>query len=452
MEKRNISFSPPDITEAEIQEVAEALRSGWITTGPRTKMLECRIKAYIETGKNDVDCNDREAIAKYGQKVVCLNSATAAEELNLRVLGIGEGDEVIVPAYSYTASASAAIHCGAKVVFVDIQKDGDKYTHCPEMDYDALETLITPRTKAIIPVDLGGIVCDYDRIFEIVEKKRDLFTPLDDHSNPLKDIGSRIQAGLGRVAVVCDAAHALGASRIVSYTGKGKLSIPERRNVGAIADFTSFSFHAVKNFTTAEGGASTWCLPESVEVTDAEIYKMFQLLSLHGQNKDALAKTKIGAWEYDIIGPWYKCNMTDIMAAIGLIQLDRYPGLLARRVEIMKRYDATCDELGITHLVHHTDIMDSSNHLYLIRIPGADVEKRNHLIEAMAERGVATNVHYKPMPMMTAYKNLGWDIKDFPNTYDYYRNLITLPLHTKLSDDDMEYVCEMLREVVRDSK
>lgn len=448
MEKRTIGFSPPDISEAEIAEVIEALRSGWITTGSRTKMLECRLKAYIETGDTTIDCNGKEAITKYAQKVVCLNSATAAEELNLRVLGIGEGDEVIVPAYSYTASASAAIHCGATVKFVDIQKDGDKDSHCPEMDYDALKAAITEKTKAIIPVDLGGIVCDYDRIFEIVEKKRDLFKPMDDHSDPLKGIGSRIQAGLGRVAVVCDAAHALGASRMVSTTGAGKLEKPERRNVGAIADMTSFSFHAVKNFTTAEGGASTWCLPESVDVSDAEIYKMFQLLSLHGQNRDALAKTKIGAWEYDIIGPWYKCNMTDIMAAIGLRQLDRYSGLLERRVEIIKRYDATCDELGISHLVHHTDVMDSSNHLYLIRIPGADVEKRNHLIEAMAERGVATNVHYKPMPMMTAYKNLGWKIEDFPNTYAYYENLITLPLHTKLSDEDVEYVCKCLRDVM----
>ena len=452
MEKRTISFSPPDISELEIAEVVGALRSGWITTGPRTKILECRMAAYIETGKNDVDCNGSEAIEKYSQRVVCLNSATAAEELNLRILGIREGDEVIVPAYTYTASASAAIHCGATVKFVDIQKDGDSDTHMPEMDYDALEEAITPKTKAIITVDLGGIVCDYDRIFEIVEKKRSLFAPLNDHSDPLSDLGSRIQKAIGRVAVVADCAHSLGASRVVSHTGKGIVE-KKKRYCGAIADFTSFSFHAVKNFTTAEGGAATWCLPERVYesgVTDAEINKMFQLLSLHGQNKDALAKTKIGAWEYDIIGPWYKCNMTDIMAAIGLRQLDRYKGLLERREQIMKWYDETCDELGLTHMIHHVDGMDSSNHLYLIRVPGIDVEQRNEIIEKMAERGVATNVHYKPLPMMTAYKACGWDIKDFPNSFNYYRNLITLPLHTKLTDEDVEYVCEMLKEVVKD--
>ena len=301
MPKRTISFSPPDISELEIAEVAEALRSGWITTGPRTKMLECRLAAYIETGDNTVDCTTKEAIAKYSQRVVCLNSATAAEELNLRILGIGPGDEVIVPAYTYTASATSAIHCGATVKFVDIQKDGDSRTHCPEMDYDALESAITEKTKAIVPVDLGGIVCDYDRVFEIVERKKNLFTSLDDHSNPLADLGSRIQHAIGRVAVVADCAHSLGASRVVAG---------ERKYCGAIADFTDFSFHAVKNFTTAEGGASTWLPLEGIE--NSEIYHMYQLLSLHGQNKDALAKTKIGAWEYDIIGPWYKCNMTDI--------------------------------------------------------------------------------------------------------------------------------------------
>ena len=450
MEKRTIQFSPPDITELEINEVAEALRSGWITTGPRTKMLECRFAAYFETGKTDIDCTTKEAIAKYSQKVVCLNSATAAEELNLRILGLGPGDEVIVPAYSYTASASAAIHCGATVKFVDIQKDGDSITHCPEMDYDALEAAITPATKAIIPVDLGGIVCDYDRIFEIVERKRDLYTPMLSDGTPLNDLSASIQRGLGCVAVVADCAHSLGASRTVSHTGEGEVT-PERRYCGRIAHMSSFSFHAVKNYTTAEGGASTWCLPQSVYdegVTDAQIYKMYQLLSLHGQNKDALAKTKVGAWEYDIIGPWYKCNMTDIMAAIGLRQLDRYLGLLDRRVEMMKRYDAACDELGISHMVHHTENMDSSNHLYLIRIPEIGVEERNEIITRMAERGVATNVHYKPMPMMTAYKALGWDIKDFPNTYDYYHNLITLPFHTLLSDEDVEFVVQTLKAVV----
>lgn len=326
MEKRQISFSPPDISNLEIGEVIETLRSGWITTGPRTKLLERRLAAYIETGKTDIDCTTDEAVEMYSNRVVCLNSATAAEELNLRLLGIGPGDEVIIPAYTYTATASAVIHCGATVRFMDIQKDGDLNTHCPEMDYDALEAAIGPKTKAIIAVDLGGIVCDYDRIFEIVERKRKLFTPLNKHSDVLSDLSSRIQTGLNRVAVLSDAAHALGASRSVSHTGKGIVE-KKRRWVGAIADFTSFSFHAVKNFTTGEGGASTWCLPEEVYeegVTDGEIYKFYQLLSLHGQNKDALTKTKIGAWEYDIIGPWYKCNMTDIMAGIGLRQLDRY--------------------------------------------------------------------------------------------------------------------------------
>ena len=445
MEKPKISFSPPDISDLEIAEVAEALHSGWITTGPRTKLLEKRLAAYIDTGKNDAECE------QYSNRVVCLNSATAAEELNLRILGVRPDDEVIVPAYTYTSSASAAIHCGATVKFVDVQKDGDPNTHMPEMDYEKLEAAITEKTKAIVAVDLGGIVCDYDKIFEIVEEKKALFKPLDDHSDPLSDLGSRIQNALGRVAVVADCAHSLGASRILSHTGKGE-GEKTRHYCGDIADFTSFSFHAVKNFTTAEGGASTWCLPEAVyEVTaDEEIYKMFQLLSLHGQNKDALAKTKIGAWEYDIIGPWYKCNMTDIMAAIGLRQLDRYPGLLERRMQIMKRYDETCENLGISHMVHHTSAMDSSNHLYLIRIPGIDVEDRNRIIELMAEKGVATNVHYKPLPMMTAYKEMSGGIEKYPNAYDYYRNLVTLPFHTLLSDEDVEYVCECLKEVVRE--
>lgn len=458
MEKRTISFSPPDISELEIAEVAEALRSGWITTGPRTKMLECRLAAYIETGRTDIDCTTKEAIKQYSQRVVCLNSATAAEELNLRVLGVGPGDEVIVPAYTYTASASAAIHCGAKVVFVDIQKDGDKTTHMPEMDYDALEAAITERTKAIVVVDLGGIVADYDRVFEIVERKRNLFRAMDDHSNPLADLSSRIQAGLGRVAVLSDAAHALGASRVGEWSGKGK-GEKKKRWVGRIADFTDFSFHAVKNFTTAEGGASTWCLPQSVYdtgVTDAEIYKFYQLLSLHGQNKDALSKSKLGSWEYDIIGPWYKCNMTDIMAGIGLRQLDRYLSLLSRREEMMKKYDEACDELGISHLVHHTTVekdgigMDSSNHLYLIRVPGIGEAERNEIIEKMAEKGVATNVHYKPLPMMTAYSKSSGGIEQYPNAYDYYMNLITLPFHTLLSDEDVEYVCKCLKETVQE--
>ena len=432
MEKRMISFSPPDISDLEIQEVAEALRSGWITTGPRVKLLERRLAAYIETGDTSVDTEANKDY--YSNRVVCLNSATAAEELNLRILGIKPGDEVIVPAYTYTATASAAVHCGATVKFVDIQKDGDKTTHAPEMDYDKLEAAITEKTKAIIPVELGGIVCDYDKIFEIVERNKNLFTPLDDHSNPLADLSSRIQKAMGRVAVVADCAHSLGASRIV---GGQKLYC------GAIADFSSFSFHAVKNFTTAEGGAAAWRAIPGID--NAEIYKFYQLLSLHGQNKDALAKTQIGAWEYDIIGAWYKCNMTDIMAAIGLRQLGRYQGLLKRRTEIIKKYDAVCDELGITHLVHHTDTVDSSNHLYLTRIPGITEAQRNELIVKLAEAGVTTNVHYKPLPMMTAY---GKDCSDYPNAYDYYHNLITLPLHTLLSDEDVEYVCDVLKAVM----
>ncbi len=436
MNHRVIPFSPPDISDLEIAEVTQALRSGWITTGPRTKLLERRLAAYIETGRTDIDCACDEGIARWGNRVVCLNSATAAEELNLRILGVGEGDEVLVPAYTYTASASAAIHCGAKVRFIDIQKDGDPVTHMPEMDYDALEAAITEKTRAIVTVDLCGIVCDYDRVFDIVERKRALFTPKESDGTPLGDLNSRIQKALGRVAVVADCAHSLGASRV--FHG-------EKRFCGAIADFSDFSFHAVKNFTTAEGGASTWLPLDGI--SNEEIYKMYQLLSLHGQSKDALAKSTIGAWEYDIIGPWYKCNMTDIMAAIGLRQLDRYPSLLARRVEIIRKYDAACDALGISHLQHHTPGMDSSNHLYLIRIPGIGAEERNAIITKMAERGVATNVHYKPLPMMTAY---GADCTAWPNAYDYYHNLITLPLHTLLSDEDVEAVCEALKESVKD--
>lgn len=401
LKKRNILFSPPDITDLEINEVIETLKSGWITTGPRTKELEKKLAEYCHTNK-----------------VVCLNSATAAEELNLRVLGIGEGDEVIVPAYTYTATASAVIHVGAKVVFIDSQKDN------AEMDYEAVEKAITEKTKAIVAVDLGGIICDYDKIFEIVNKKKNLFKANND-----------IQKAMGRIAVLADCAHALGASR------NGKMA-------GEIADFTSFSFHAVKNFTTAEGGASTW---RSIDgISDEDLYKQYQLYSLHGQNKDALAKTQLGSWEYDIVGPWYKCNMTDIMAAIGLKQLERYEGLLKRRKEIINKYDEMCDRLGIKHLVHYTDKSSSSGHLYLTRIPGITNEQRREIIVKMAEQGIATNVHYKPLPMMTAYKKLGWDIKDFPNAYDYYHNLITLPLHTKLSDEDVEYVCEWFEKIVKE--
>lgn len=437
MEKRVIKFSPPDISEAEISEVAEALRSGWITTGPRTKLLERRLAAYIETGKNDVDVDSE--IERWSNRVVCLNSATAAEELNLRILGIKPGDEVIVPVYTYTATASAAIHCGAKVVFVDIKKDGDSTTHAPEMDYQKLEEAINEKTKAIIAVDIAGIICDYKKIYEIVEKKKKLFVPLISDGTGLSNLSSRIQHSLGRIAVVSDCAHGLGASRIIDN---------KKLNTGAIADFTSFSFHAVKNFTTAEGGAATW---KSINCIDnAEIYKFYQLLSLHGQSKDALAKTQVGAWEYDIIGPWYKCNMTDIMAGIGLRQLDRYLGILKRREEIIVKYDAVCDELGVKHLVHFTEDSCSSGHLYLTRIPGASDEQRREIIIKLAERGVTTNVHYKPLSMMAAYKALSWDISKFPNAYAFYENLITLPLHTKLSDEDVDYVIENFRDVVSD--
>ena len=401
MERRNIQFSPPDISEAEIEEVCEALRSGWITTGPRTKELEKRLAAFCHT-----------------DKLVCLNSATAAEELNLRILGIGAGDEVIVPAYTYTATAAAVIHVGAKLVFIDSQKDST------EMDYDAMEAAINEKTKAVIAVDLGGIIADYGRIYEAVERKKNLFTPKTD-----------IQKALGRVAVLADAAHSLGANR------DGKMA-------GEIADFTSFSFHAVKNFTTAEGGAATWRHIDGVD--DEALYKQYQLLSLHGQSKDALAKTKLGAWEYDIVAPYYKCNMTDIMAAIGLRQLDRYAGLLERRKQIIARYDEMCDELGVMHLNHYGENHNGSGHLYLTRVPGIGDEQRREIIIKMAEQGIATNVHYKPLPMMTAYKAYGWDIKDFPNAYAYYENLITLPLHTLLSDDDVEYVVENFKNIVKE--
>lgn len=405
MEKRMIPFSPPDIGEQEIQEVAEALRSGWITTGPRTKELERRLAEYI--GVN---------------KAVCLNSATAAEELELRLLGIGEGDEVIVPAYTYTSSAAAAIHVGARVVFIDSQPGS------VEMDYDAMEAAINECTKAIVPVDLGGVVCDYERIFAAVERKKHLFRPSGN-----TELGQRLQKALGRVAVVADCAHALG-------------SVWHGKKAGAIADFSSFSFHAVKNFTTAEGGASTWRSIPGID--DEELYHWFQLYSLHGQSKDALAKTKLGAWEYDVVAPLYKCNMTDIMAAIGLKQLERYEGLLARRREIIARYDAMCDELGVGHIVHNGEDFQSCGHLYITRIPGADDGRRREIITKMAERGVACNVHYKPLPMMTAYKALGWDIEDFPNVYRLYENEVTLPLHTKLTDEDVEYVVESFRNAL----
>jgi dTDP-4-amino-4,6-dideoxygalactose transaminase len=444
MEKRIVNFSPPDVGEQELAEIAKALQSGWITTGPRTKLLERRLASYIHTGKTDIDTEG--ANDKYKDRLVCLSSATAAEELNLRILGIQPGDEVIVPAYTYTATASAAIHCGAKVVFCDIQKDGDKCTHAPEMDYEKLEDAISSKTKAIITVDIGGMVCDYDRIFEIVERKRNLFKPNIFEDTELGKLSSRIQRAIGRVAVVADCAHALGASRVVSHTGEGIM--PNRRRLcGEIADFSSFSFHAVKNFTTAEGGASTW-LPIA-GINNSEIYNMYQLMSLHGQDKDALSKNNANSWEYDIIGSWYKCNMTDILAAIGLKQLDRYKGILARRHQIVRKYDSACDKLGISHVISHTDVMEGSDHLYLIRIPNASEEKRNKIIEIMASMGVSTNVHYKPLPMMTAY---GKDCSKYPNSYDYYSNLITLPLHTLLTDEDVEYVCEVLKNALKTLK
>lgn len=398
-----IPFSPPDITEEEIAEVADTLRSGWITTGSKTKGFERRIAEYCEVNR-----------------AVCLNSQTACAEMALRVLGIGEGDEVIVPAYTYTASASVVCHVGAKLVLVDVQKDN------LEMDYDAVEKAITPATKAIIPVDLGGVPCDYDRIFSIVEAKKGIFTPNND-----------IQRAMGRIAVCADTAHAFGAER-------------HGKKVGSIADFSSFSFHAVKNLTTAEGGALTWKSIDGID--DEDIYKKIQLYSLHGQNKDALAKTKLGSWEYDIVGTWYKCNMTDIMAAIGLVQLKRYPAMLARRREIIERYDAAFRSLGVETLNHFDDEHVSSGHLYITRIPWADDEKRREIIVKMAEKGVACNVHYKPLPMMTAYKNMGFDIKDYPNAYNRYVNEITLPLHTCLTDEEAEYVIACFKEILAEAR
>lgn len=395
----NISFSPPDITSAEADEVRDALLSGWITTGPRTKELERIIAEYCHT-----------------EKAVCLNSATACMESILRLLGVGPGDEVITPAYTYTATASVVCHVGAKVVMVDCAPDSF------EMDYSKLAAAITERTKVIIPVDLGGIVCDYDKVFMAVESKQTLFKPEND-----------IQRTFGRVIVMADAAHAFGASR-------------GGRMCGEIADFTSFSFHAVKNFTTAEGGALTW---KNIAGIDNEwIYKQFMLLSLHGQNKDALAKTQLGAWEYDIVAPYYKCNMTDIMAAIGLIQFKRYPKMLARRREIISRYNEGFKNCNVTLLKHYDTDYRSCGHLYLVRLNGKDVEYRNNVIIEMARRGIATNVHYKPLPMMTAYKAFGFDIKDYPNAFNQYCNEITLPLHTCLTDEQVEYIISNFIDII----
>lgn len=399
MKLRNIPFSPPDMSEAEVAEVAEALRSGWITTGPRTKEFERVIAQYCHT-----------------DRAVCLNSATACMELILRVLGVGPGDEVITCAYTYTATASVTCHVGANVVMVDTAPNSF------EMDYDKLADAITEHTKVIMPVDLGGVVCDYEKIYAVVEGKKHLFKPAND-----------IQAAFGRVVVLADAAHAFGAQR------SGKMC-------GEIADFTSFSFHAVKNLTTAEGGALTWRPIPGVD--DEWLYKQFQLLSLHGQNKDALAKTKLGAWEYDIIAPNFKCNMTDIMAGIGLAQFKRYGSMLARRKEIIEKYNKALEKCDVQVLEHYNDTNASSGHLYLVRLLGKDVGYRNRVIEQMAEQGIACNVHYKPLPMMTAYKALGFDIADYPNAYNQYCNEVTLPLHTRLTDEDVEYVISNFIEII----
>lgn len=401
-----IPFSPPDLTDAEIEEVASAIKSGWITTGPKTKELEREVAALCHTNK-----------------AVCLSSQTSCAEMALRLLGIGEGDEVIVPAYTYTASAEIVCHVGARLIFIDSQPDS------LEMDYDAVEKAITDKAKVIIPVDIGGVPCDYDRIFSIVEKKKELFTPSND-----------IQSKFGRIIVCADTAHAFGST----WHGKP---------IGSVADFSAFSFHAVKNFTTAEGGALTWKPRE--DLNDEEIYKQVQLYSLHGQSKDALSKNQLGAWEYDILGPWYKCNMTDIHAAIGLAQMERYPALLKRRREIIEKYDRAFKPLGVHTLPHFTDEHISSGHLYLTRIikkngePVSDGERRE-IITKLAERGITTNVHYKPLPMMTGYKKLGFDIKDYPNAYAHYANEISLPLFSRLTDEEVDYIIDNYTDVLKE--
>lgn len=401
MKKYNIPFSPPDISDGEINEVIDTLKSGWITTGPKTKELERRLSEYTNT-----------------PKTVCLNSATAALELTLRVLGIGEGDEVIVPAMTYTASCSVIYHVGAKAVIVDIAEDSH------EMDYAALADAITENTKAIIPVDLAGIPCDYDKIFEVVESKKHLFKARDEY-----------QEKLGRVAVVADGAHALGST----YKGK---------KIGSVADFTTFSFHAVKNFTTAEGGSVTW--KENENFDNEELYREYQIYSLHGQTKDALAKTKAGSWEYDIVIPGYKCNLTDIAASIGLVQLDRYPKLLERREDIIDQYNKGFAGTRITALSHSSEDYKSCGHLYITHVEGTTFEQRGEIIVKMAERGISCNVHYKPLPLLTAYKNLGFDIENYPNAYNYYVKEITLPLHTRLSDGDVAVIIENFKEIVEE--
>ena len=395
-----IPFSPPDITDAEIAQVTEALKSGWITTGPKTKELEREVATFCGTSR-----------------AVCLNSQTACAEMTLRLLGVGEGDEVITSAYTYTASASVVCHVGAKLVLVDTQADS------LEMDYDKLAEAITEKTKVIIPLDLGGVPCDYDRIFSIVKDKEKMFRP-----------ANEIQRAIGRIIVMADAAHAFGAAW-------------HDKPVGSIADFSNFSFHAVKNFTTAEGGAVTW--RDIPGVDNETIYHQYQLLSLHGQSKDALAKTQLGAWEYDIVGPWYKCNMTDVVAGIGLAQMKRYSGLLSRRKEIITTYDAAFRPLGIETLNHYTSEHQSSGHLYITRVPGITLEQRNEIIIKMAEEEIACNVHFKPLPMMTAYKNLGFTIVDYPNAYQRFANEITLPLHTKLTDEEVNYIIKKYTEIVK---
>ena len=400
--KMNIPFSPPDISEEEINEVIDALKSGWITTGPKTKKLEKDLLEFTGTNIG-----------------VCLNSQTAAAEMTLRALGVGEGDEVITSAYTYTATASVVDHVGAKLVLVDTQKEN------LEMDYEKLKEAINEKTKVIIPIDLGGVPCDYDKIFEIVEEKKNLFKA-----------NNEIQEAYNRIIVMSDAAHALGAEY-------------KEKKVGSVADFSNFSFHAVKNFTTAEGGYATWKDKEGID--NEKLYKKYQLLSLHGQSKDALSKTKLGSWEYDIVGPWYKCNMTDVLAGIGLAQVKRYPTLLKRRKEIIEKYDEAFRPIGIKSLNHFDKNHKSSGHLYITQVPGINIEQRNKIIEEMAEKGIACNVHYKPLPLLTAYKNLGFDIKDYPNAYNHYKNEITLPLHTKLTDEEVDYIIENYRYVIENS-
>ncbi|WP_187364732.1 DegT/DnrJ/EryC1/StrS family aminotransferase [Anaerococcus senegalensis] len=401
--KMNIPFSPPDISDEEIDEVVDALKSGWITTGPKTKKLEEELLQFTGTNKG-----------------VCLNSQTAAAEMTLRVLRIGKGDEIITSAYTYTATASVVDHVGAKLVLVDTQKEN------LEMDYEKLKEAITENTKVIIPIDLGGVPCDYDKIFEIVEEKKSLFKA-----------NNEIQKAFDRIIVMADTAHALGAE----YKGK---------KVGSIADFSNFSFHAVKNFTTAEGGYATW--KDIKGIDNEKLYKKYQLLSLHGQSKDALSKTKLGSWEYDVIGPWFKCNMTDVLAGIGLAQVKRYPSLLKRRKEIIEKYDKAFIPLGIKSLNHFDQDHKSSGHLYITQVPGIDTEQRNKIIEEMAREGVACNVHYKPLPLLTAYKNLEFDIKDYPNAYNHFKNEITLPLHTKLTDEEVDYIIKSFCEIVKKYK